>query len=102
MAHYNTKKNNLNKLNIKQFFIQFLKQNNVYEKYMLNFNNRNKMSKYYRETPFMKYFMITHDKYLIANAFPWTVSPEKFGFWEDTDDKWIMCLHDYYEKNNIK
>ena len=88
-------------ITIKQFFIQFLKQNNIYEQYMLNFNNRNKMSKYYRETPFMEYFKLTNDRYLIALAFPWVCSPEKSCFWEDMSDKWIMYLHDYYEKNNL-
>lgn len=98
MVYNNSKKNNITKQNIKQQFIQFLKQNNIYGKFINNFNNRNKMSKYYHETSFMKYFKLTTDRYLIANAFPWVDSPEKFCFWEDMDDKWIMYLHDYYEK----
>ena len=73
---------------IKQQFIQFLKQNNAYEQYMLNFNNRSKMSKYYSKKAFKKYFKFTEEKLLITNAFDWDKTKEGFDYWDKIDDKW--------------
>ena len=83
---------------VKQHFIHFLKDNNVYEQYILNFNNRKKINKYYRETPFIKYFKITNETLLITNAFYWLSSPEHYYFWYILNKKWMHYLDNI--KNN--
>ena len=93
MANISIKENNMIISNIKQQFIHFLKDNNAYEQYMLNFNNRNKMSRHYSKKSFIRYFKITEEILLINNAFDWQYSPENFSFWENLNVKWIIYLH---------
>ena len=74
-------------LTFKQQFIRFLKQNNVYEQYIYNFNN----GKYYRErffngkTPFLS----EDSPYgYITNAFSWGFTKEGTNFWLMITTKW--------------
>ena len=89
-------------ISTKKLFIKFLKDNNVYEQYMFNFNNRTKISKYYPKKTFTSYFETT-DLYLaINNAFNWSDSPEHFRFWENLNTKWIFHTKwNFYSRNNI-
>ena len=64
-------------------FIEFLKDNGVYEKYMLNL---------------LKDFMEWSDaKIVISSYFVWEDTPEGFAFWSELNRKWYKLLS---ENNN--
>ena len=73
---------------VKQHFIHFLKDNNVYEQFMFDFNNRNKISKYYPKKLFIHFFKTTDETLLIYDAFNWLASPENYRFWSNINKKW--------------
>ena len=77
---------------IKQLFIYFQKQNNAYERYMLNFNNRSKMSKYYPKKAFKKYFISCYHKDIIYNAFAWKNTPQGNIYWATLSYNWEKLL----------
>lgn len=87
--------------NMKQLFIHFLKQNNAYEKFMNNFNNRNKISTYYPKISFILYFEITNETIIISHAFRWATSFENLLFWINLNQKWVTFLL-AQQKNNFK
>lgn len=80
------------KLTPKQRFIHFLKQNNVYEQYMFNFNNIdgiNFRKKYRKEYASIKsFFLFSKKKYYVYNAFLWESTKEGYNFWNNLQIKW--------------
>ncbi len=73
----------------KKQFIYFLKQNHVYEKFMVRFKNNNHAKK-----SNFKYFVErTAPESLLASAFPWDSL-----YWADISKKWKKELITKYDK----
>lgn len=82
----------------KQQFIHFLKQNNIYEQFMFNFNNRKKLStnKFYQDNITFKHFIqhINIQDYIVL-AFAWNNTKEGRDFWSETSIKWYRTISNY-------
>ncbi len=72
-------------------FVQFLKDNKVYDKYMENF----KVEKQEWEHPALFHDSVedfidkNYHLFWVYMAFDWDKCPENFDFWEDIHTKWI-------------
>ena len=86
------------KLTIKQQFIRFLKENNAYEEYIHNFNNRKEEDN--KVCPKNKFFSKTEPLDFIDSAFNWSNSHEHFLFWENLNGKWIDYIITLYNEIN--
>ena len=71
----------------KQQFIQFLKQNNIYEKYVFNFNHKRTI-----KINFIKFLNNVEPFNLIYNAFPWHRTEEGISTWNKLSKQWIEKL----------
>ena len=76
---------------IKQQFIHFLKQNNIYEQYMYNFKNKNTI-----EINFIKFINNTEEIDYIYQAFPWYKTIGGIQKWSELSKKWV---NEVYWKN---
>ena len=71
-------------------FIQFLKDNNVYDNFMIECN-KNKLG--------IKELLSTLDDIGYMNIiFPWYKTRDGFNFWDNIDDKWRLKKEDYYKR----
>ena len=85
----------MNKEYFKKQFIKFLKDNNVYGLYILNFRNRS-----HSTTPFFKRQINIFKDFIedekpetfFIHSFKWEQTPEGFEFWCDIDDLWLELL----------
>ena len=81
----------------KQQFIQFLKDNNAYEQYVFNFNNREEVRN--NICPKSQFFSKTEPIYYVQRAFTWYNTKEGCCFWFNLSVEWKK----YYTKNdNLK
>lgn len=75
----------------KRFFIDFLKENNLYLKYKINFN-KNKRRTLCREDTFEN--LINEDYEEVINyAFTWGLTQQNHFFWSKIDKEWKNILH---------
>lgn len=82
----------LHKINlIKQLFINFLKKNKAYEKFLNNFNKLN----YEEKNKFKKAFYRSPEA-LVVLAFRWDETDEKYKYWYKLHTKWEI----YIQRNN--
>ena len=77
---------------MKRKFIHFLKENNVYEKFMYNFEHRKEIHRWYPKISAKKYFDVTYEKHLLFCAFSWRYTNEKLYFWDELNQKWIKYI----------
>lgn len=78
----------MNKL-MKKKFINFLKENHVYERFMYNFEHRKEIHNLYPKINFKRYFDVTYEKHLLYNAFAWRGTCQGYVFWQELNQKWI-------------
>ena len=71
----------------KQLFIKFLKENNAYGQYILNFNNREKYRN--KVCPKNQFFSKTERKEYILCAFDLSKTIEGWSYWNKFHGKWI-------------
>ena len=81
----------------KQQFIHFLKENNAYEKYVYNFNNREE--KRNKVCPKSQFFSRTKPVYYVNKAFTWCNTKEGNPFWFNLSVEWKRC---YTKNDNLK
>lgn len=92
----------------KQQFIKFLKDNNLYESYIFNFNNDFEYRLIYNlpNNGAKAFFENTSHEYYILRAFEWDSTREGHLFWDKIDKKWYIYLQDIERKlktgNNSK
>ena len=84
----------MEKYKLKKEFIYFLKRNGVYEKYIYNFERRQKIYRFYTKKSFVKYFNETPNLKLISCAFAWAFTKEQYNFWQRLHGKWIKNMAD--------
>lgn len=99
----------LNKEDLWRFFLCFLKERNVYGKYLVNYNNRDKNYKnvYLGEyrTPYktwfeecygarctMKHIKSDNPTQFINHAFLWRSTKENHNFWCELNEIWLDKL----------
>ena len=70
----------------KQLFIQFLKENNIYEQYMYNFNKREESRN--KAYPKNQFFSKVRREQYINYAFTWSITPEGWSYWNKFHEKW--------------
>ena len=74
-------------------FIRFLKDNNIYEKFMYCFNNRHCSEHVYFRTDkinsFINYVAVTHYGDLLFNCFHWEETKDGYEFWKQYCEMWI-------------
>lgn len=74
----------------KGYFFRFLKENNAYEQYIMNFNT--KLGKEYRKIngfhSTKKFFEDVGSKYFITYGFIWRNTPQGYGYWDNLNCKW--------------
>jgi hypothetical protein len=78
----------MNDKRIKQFY-RFLKENNIYKAYRINFDKE-----YSCSDSLSKFLRISLDDEVIFEAFCWQGTPEGGNFWADICDEW----DEYVEK----
>ena len=71
----------------KQQFIHFLKENNIYEQYMYNFNKREESRN--KAFPKNQYFSKVRRGQYINYAFTWSKTIEGWSYWHKFHEKWI-------------
>lgn len=72
---------------MKERFIQFLKDNKIYNRFCGYYAaNRIKPLDYYLDN--------TNPKYFILNSFSWSKTDEGEEFWTDLDYKWVQSIAD--------
>ena len=71
----------------KRIFHNWLRANNLYEKYE---SNRRVTNTIKQDVFFRKH--IGHYIYLIRSSFYWLATPEGYGYWKDVDKKWIKYI----------
>lgn len=77
----------------KQQFIHFLKQNNVYEKYMFNFQSQDAMKRRISwHIPSINFFEEVNASEFIANAFVYSNTKEGYTCWSIISLKWRKKL----------
>jgi len=82
--------NNNIKVNI---FILFLKDNNIYEEYIMEYKA------YKRNTlDVMEFLSSTYESMYLSDSFTWVSTRKGFTFWRNIDDEW-MLLKDNYIQN---
>ena len=101
-----------NMITIKQQFVHFLKDNNVYEKYMFYF----KADKYYKNSFFVCPKKVTFDYFVskvkkenyISFSFDWKNTTEGYDFWGFLSSEWRKCINsqgykliDFLKENNV-
>jgi len=78
-----------------KYFVKFLKDNDVYDKFIYNCNN-NKSNKYYKKIYWKSletFCTNIKEKYLYINhAFNWGETNEDHDFWNKVDNKWLKYL----------
>ena len=74
-------------ISIKQQFIHFLKDNNVYEEFMYNFEHK-KIDR----TSFRQYINFTHSFDYIFRSFPWHKTKGGIKLWRTLSNQWIEKL----------
>lgn len=74
---------------IKQYFFHFLKQNNVYEQYMNNFNKREKHRN--EICPKNQFLSKSEPVNFIDRAFTYSRTKEGHEFWFNLSVKWKRC-----------
>ena len=79
-------------MTIKQLFIQFLKDNNSYNKFVNNVINYKKVL--YFENYF-NYITINGSINLIGEAFHWESTKEGYWFWRKLSEKWKKILFEF-------
>lgn len=84
--------NELMKNLMKKKFIKFLKENNVYERFMYNFEHREERFYKYQKINFKTYFNGTHERCLLFSAFDWDSTSEGLRFWDEIDTKWVVYI----------
>jgi hypothetical protein len=67
-----------------QDFINFLKNENIYEKFINNLLNNNNQWKW----NFSKYCKDIKKQYYLSSSFRWYKTEEGDKFWRDINDKW--------------
>ena len=70
----------------KRFFIDFLKENNLYLKYKINFN-KSKRRTLCREDTFESLINEEYEE-AINYAFTWAKTPQGHRFWSDLNQQW--------------
>ena len=76
-------------LNSKQQFIRFLKDNNVFEKYIYNLEHREEIHPWYPKVSAKKYFDTIDEKNLLYCAFAWSYTRQEMYFWLNLNEKWL-------------
>ena len=69
---------------MKERFIEFLKNQGVYEKFLDNFNGQNATLTFEDFLDVQK----EHQEW-VWWAFVWDETPEKHNYWERLDDEWV-------------
>ena len=77
---------------LKQNFIHFLKQNNVHERFMYNFDHRHELFYEFQKINFKPYFEESIKHTLILHAFDWTSTSEGYRFWHEIHIKWLKYI----------
>ena len=83
------------KLTPKQQFIRFLKDNNAYGQYILNFNKREESRN--KAYPKSQFFSKSEPFNFMNKAFTWCNTIEGWGYWNTLSRKWII----YTRKNTL-
>lgn len=81
--------------NGKQLFIRFLKQNNAYEQYVINFNSiegyeYRRYLNLYSSNDFFKHENMLH---FTGYPFVWNKTKEGWLYWEIIDEKWVKYVN---------
>lgn len=82
-------------LNDKKNFINFLKEHNVFSKFIKNFNLQIKWRKTHNHpTDVLTYFRIVDEEYFLSYAFFWRSTKEEDSFWRNLASEWHakLCL----------
>ena len=74
----------------KQLFIKFLKDNNIYEQFMFNFNKREEHRN--NAIPKNQFFSKTKRKQYINYAFTWSHTKEGWTYWNKFHEKWTNYI----------
>ena len=71
-------------------FIRFLKDNNIYEKFMYCFNNRHCSEEFKYDTinSFNIYVTVTRYDDLFTDSFLWRKTKDGFSFWSQYNEMW--------------
>lgn len=85
---------------MKKKFLEFLKRENVYEKFETNLLRSRKMDFETYMSHASREFHQPYKIYLVIQAFSWKGSAEGFEFWYKVDSKWLSFIH-YKNKGGI-
>ena len=87
------------KVMLMKLFIRFLKENGVFKKFTINFNeywekkgNPKKICEYLEDKP---------SSYFLTGAFNWKDSNEGHNFWEYLSDDWVVIKNRILHKMKL-
>ncbi|MCK9477272.1 MAG: hypothetical protein M0R46_15250 [Candidatus Muirbacterium halophilum] len=73
-------------------FIQFIKDNSIYNDYMKAYKEQNYSSN------IIKDLLSIHDELYLVHSFVWYKTNNGYDFWSIIDDKWLLQKENYYKQ----
>ncbi len=73
-------------------FINFLKKNNIYEKFRFNFERENHMLLARNGMSFKKFLLEKKPNLYIYDAFTWSETVEGHDYWQRYSNKWAQYV----------
>ena len=77
----------------KNDFLRFLKKNNIFEAYMLNFNKDKKYRMLFNRKLINStancFFKTINSQNYVCSSFEWYKTPEGDSFWNEINNKWM-------------
>ncbi|MCK9477274.1 MAG: hypothetical protein M0R46_15260 [Candidatus Muirbacterium halophilum] len=73
-------------------FIQFLKDNSIYDNYMKAYKEQNYRSNIIED------LLSTHDGVYLIHLFSWGKTNNGYDFWSIINNKWLLQKENYYKQ----
>lgn len=82
---------------MKKKFINFLKENYIYEAYCENLiyacgNGKREKTESQKNAIIEEFFRKTISRNYILSAFEWRSTVQGFNYWREKNEKWLQCL----------